>query len=362
MLKEKRFFITAAATVLFCTPALAPVGHVFADSSSLQQRISVLSSQQQTAHINGVYHVDQLVKFNGKWYVVDNGIAIPPIDYNNYIPVGPLTVTDKNGNVLSNQTLYKGSYFTFGKTEFSVINLTSNTVALSIGGEPVSFNRNAFGNRFVLSDQVPAAKFKVGDKVKISDKATSETNGYDLTPHRNWKGTIKSVTQYKHSNSNWEYCVEYPNGQQNVHVPEQDIILDSESPTIDLAKIKQAGINGFNSGGWSYPSGQCTSFVAGILASQGVNTSKFNYLGNGADWAGNARSRGIKVDMTPSVGAVVSFKGVPPYYIAPYGHVAFITKVNSNGTFHVYEGNWSGTSFHERDVALDNAVAGIIHF
>lgn len=362
MLKEKRFFITAAATVLFCTPALAPVGHVFADSSSLQQRISVLSSQQQTAHINGVYHVDQLVKFKGKWYVVDNGIAIPPIDYNNYIPVGPLTVTDKNGNVLSNQTLYKGSYFNFGKTEFSVINLTSNTIALSIGGEPVSFNRNAFGNRFVLSDQVPAAKFKVGDKVKISDKATSETNGYDLTPHRNWKGTIKSVTQHKHSNSNWEYCVEYPNGQQNVHVPEQDIILDSESPTIDLAKIKQAGINGFNSGGWSYPSGQCTSFVAGILAYQGVNTSKFNYLGNGADWAGNARARGIKVDMTPSVGAVVSFKGVPPYYIAPYGHVAFITKVNSNGTFHVYEGNWSRTSFHERDVALDNAVAGIIHF
>ena len=362
MFKEKRFFITAAAAALFLAPALAPVGHVFADSSSLQARNSILASEQQTAHINGVYHVDQLIQFNGKWYVVDNGIAIPPIDYNNYIPVGPLTVTDNSGNALSDQTLHKGSYFTFGQGQFSVINLTNNTVALNIGGEAVSFNRNAFGNRLVLSDKIPAAKFKVGDKVEISNIATSETNGYNLIPHRNWKGTIKSVSQLKYSSSNWEYCVEYPNGQQNVHVAEQDIIIDSQSPSIDLAQIKQAGINGFNSGGWSYPSGQCTSFVAGILASQGVNTSQFTFLGNGADWAGNARARGIRVDMTPSVGAVVSFNGVPPYYSAPYGHAAYITQVNSNGTFHVYEGNWLGTSFHDRDVPLDNAVAGIIHF
>lgn len=290
MLKSKKLLITATAATVLCITTFSYTNHAIAQSKLILNNTLVSNANQQTAHINGVYHVDQIIQFNGKWYVVDNSIALAPIDYNNYIPVGPLTVTDKSGKVLSNQTLYKGSYFIFGKTEFAVNNLLSGSVSLTIGGEPVWFNRTALGNRLVISDH-PAPK-----------------------------------------------------------------------PDPDLSKIKQAGINGFNTGGWSYPSKQCTSFVAGILAYKGVPTNKFNVLGNGADWAANAKARGIKVDMTPSAGAVVSFKGVPPLYVNPYGHVAYITKVNSDGTFHVYEGNWSGTSFHERDVPMDNAVAGIIHF
>ncbi|KRL52948.1 CHAP domain-containing protein [Furfurilactobacillus rossiae] len=124
----------------------------------------------------------------------------------------------------------------------------------------------------------------------------------------------------------------------------------------------QAGINGFNNGGWSYPAGQCTGFVAGILAAQGIPANKFEWLGNGEDWASNAAKRGIRVDRTPVAGAVVSFNGVPPTYTPGFGHVAFITRVNSNGSFHIIEGNFSGMAFHERDVWMDNAVAGIIHF
>lgn len=30
----------------------------------------------QSAKITGVYHVDTLTKYNGKWYVVDNSIAL----------------------------------------------------------------------------------------------------------------------------------------------------------------------------------------------------------------------------------------------------------------------------------------------
>ncbi|MCC4121472.1 CHAP domain-containing protein [Lactococcus lactis] len=288
MLKGKKLIITGTTLAAVCIPAFSHTNSIFAQSKLSLNNISTFNVKKQTAHINGVYHVDQLIQFNGKWYVVDNSIAIAPIDYNNYIPVGPLTVTDKSGHALANQTLYKGSYFIFGKTEFDVINLYPTTVALTIGGEPVSFNRTALGNRLVISDN--------------------------------------------------------PN------------------PDPDLAKIKAAGINGFTTGGWSYPAKQCTSFVAGILSYKGISTSKFETLGNGADWAANAKARGVQVDMKPSAGAVVSFKGVPPNYIAPYGHVAYITKVNSNGTFHVYEGNWSGTSFHERDVSMDSAVAGIIHF
>lgn len=253
-----------------------------------------LTRASQTAKINGVHHVDTLTKYNGAWYVVDNSIALKPIDYNNYIPVGPLVVTDAKGNKLANQTLQKGSYFTFGGGSFTVSAISSSYVCLTINGEPVWFDRQALGSSLALSGN------------------TTPTN---------------------------------PNpGDTN------------------LSAVKNAGIAGFNSGAGGYPVGQCTSFIAGILAHNGVALNKYQHLGNGADWAGNARARGLKVDMTPTAGSVVSYKGVAPLYPAVYGHVAYVTKVNANGTYHVYEGNWLGASFHERDVKVDNTVNGFIHF
>ncbi|MBS0949057.1 CHAP domain-containing protein [Weissella minor] len=131
---------------------------------------------------------------------------------------------------------------------------------------------------------------------------------------------------------------------------------------VSNADAKKAGINGFNNGIAGYPVGQCTGFVASILRANKVPESKYSYLGNGNQWAANAKSRGIKVDMKPSVGAVVSFKAYGSSYYGAYGHVAYITKVNSNGSVHLYEGNFSGLSFHERDANIDSAVAGVIHF
>lgn len=112
-------------------------------------------------------------------------------------------------------------------------------------------------------------------------------------------------------------------------------------------------------GGHTYPARQCTSFVANILASQGVPNAKFHHLGNGAQWTSGARSRGILVNRTPKVGAVVSFKG---HGYSSAGHVAYITKVNPNGTFVIAEGNYSGRAYNQRTVSMNAAVAGIIHF
>lgn len=125
---------------------------------------------------------------------------------------------------------------------------------------------------------------------------------------------------------------------------------------LDLEADKAAGIAGFCSGGWSYPAGQCTSFVAGILASHNIDPAKFQCLGNASTWGLAAQARGVKVDLTPKAGAVVSFGN------GPFGHVAYIARVNDNGSFHIFEGNFSGLAFNERDVYLDGSVASIIHF
>lgn len=69
------------------------------------------------------------------------------------------------------------------------------------------------------------ARFKVGQKVKLSSKASKETNGYNLVPRRGWVGTVKKVTRLKkrYSKSDYEYRVVWGNGKNNVHIAEQDL-------------------------------------------------------------------------------------------------------------------------------------------
>lgn len=68
------------------------------------------------------------------------------------------------------------------------------------------------------------AAFKTGQAVQINNSALTETNGYNLIPHRKWQGIIQSVKQNNYKDSNYEYRVVYGNGEVNVHVAEKDLI------------------------------------------------------------------------------------------------------------------------------------------
>ena len=70
---------------------------------------------------------------------------------------------------------------------------------------------------------IPAAKYTVGQTVRIASNAWSETNGYTLVNRRNWVGTVISAKPKAHANSAWEYDIQYPNGVHSVHVAEQDV-------------------------------------------------------------------------------------------------------------------------------------------
>ena len=263
------------------------------------------SANTKTMNVDGVYKVDRLVQHMGKWYVVSNPIAIQSIDYNNFIPVDPLTVTDANGNRSENQTLTKGAYFTFSNENYDVRYSEGENLSLTMAGEPVWFKKSALSGAVGTPTTKPA------------EKKTEE---------------VKAET------------------------PKQE----TSAPAAGSVNVRQAGINGFYNGGYSYPAAQCTSFVANILAERGVNVAQFQFLGNAESWAANAAARGVSVSMEPRVGSVVSFKSQGWY--AGYGHVGYITAVNGDGSFQMAEGNFTGKAFHERTVWVNNDIAGIIHF
>lgn len=88
---------------------------------------------------------------------------------------------------------------------------------------------------------------------------------------------------------------------------------------------------------WNFYKGQCTSFAAWRL-NHNLGVKFHNYYkgvhwGNATNWDNAARQAGIPVHSTPRVGDIaVRDSGT-------WGHVAFVAKVNSDGSFMVEEYN-----------------------
>jgi surface antigen len=88
---------------------------------------------------------------------------------------------------------------------------------------------------------------------------------------------------------------------------------------------------------WHMYKGQCTSFAAWrVRHNLGVafsNSYKGQHWGNAEHWDNAARAAGIPVYKTPKVGDIaVRSSGT-------WGHVAYVAKVNSDGSFMVEEYN-----------------------
>ena len=85
----------------------------------------------------------------------------------------------------------------------------------------------------------------------------------------------------------------------------------------------------------TYPVGQCTWGVKSLVPWVG------NYWGNANQWGDSARRAGFRTGHTPQVGSVIVFPNVM-YEGENYGHVAYVTAVNNDGTIEVLEANWGG--------------------
>ncbi|AYG01356.1 coiled-coil domain-containing protein [Lactococcus allomyrinae] len=100
-----------------------------------------------------------------------------------------------------------------------------------------------------------------------------------------------------------------------------------------------------------YAGGGCTDYVWQYFAAQGIYIRNIS-PGNGGQWATNGPAQGILHVVSAAPGVIVSgyttaFVG---YSGSPYGHVAIVTKVNSNGTINVIEGGYgSGWWGHTRE-------------
>jgi surface antigen len=88
---------------------------------------------------------------------------------------------------------------------------------------------------------------------------------------------------------------------------------------------------------WNFYKGQCTSFAAWrVNHNLGLgfsNSYKGQHWGNANHWDNAARAAGIPVSGTPRVGDIAVRNS------GTWGHVAYVAKVNSDGSFSVEEYN-----------------------
>jgi surface antigen len=107
---------------------------------------------------------------------------------------------------------------------------------------------------------------------------------------------------------------------------------------------------------WNMYKGQCTSFAAWRIESvhkvRGVtNHYRGQHWGNANSWDDAARRSGVTVASRPKVGDIAQSDA------GGYGHVAYVAKVNSNGSFVVEEYNWA----HPEHYGTRTATRGGAH-
>lgn len=109
------------------------------------------------------------------------------------------------------------------------------------------------------------------------------------------------------------------------------------------------GVKYFQSDPWGYDIRNCTSYVAWrVNRDYGLNLSGW---GNATTWD-NSASGTYVVDNTPAVGDIAVWEGL-------YGHVAFVTHVNADGTFEIDQYNNAGAG--EFSHQLRTSASHFIH-
>lgn len=94
----------------------------------------------QTVHFNQTFELNRYDYWHGEWYAINNVLSIPVTDYNNYIPLSGIVLTNKWGQRLTNQYAQIGTrqreYFQL-VGHYKILSHDGDTMAIEVAGEPV---------------------------------------------------------------------------------------------------------------------------------------------------------------------------------------------------------------------------------
>ena len=164
-----------------------------------------------------------------------------------------------------------------------------------------------------------------------SDANQANLYWYEAKQLANGKAAITADVQ-KHGNQTGSYnvhvYVHYNDGTTSGHV-----LANQQLNQIVYYQPSAVRITAYMNEKNTYPVGQCTWGVKELAPWIP------NWLGNGGQWASTAAVKGFKIGTVPKVGAIACWSD------GGYGHVAYVTHVESNNRIQVKEANYKNQQY-----------------
>jgi surface antigen len=111
---------------------------------------------------------------------------------------------------------------------------------------------------------------------------------------------------------------------------------------------------------WNFYKRECVSFAAWRVRQRlGVdftNSYRGVHWGNANNWDNAALSAGVRVDHTAKVGAIAQWN------TGTYGHVAYVARVNGDGTILLEEYNYLSAHNYDTRTVSASSVENYLHF
>jgi len=187
--------------------------------------------------------------------------------------------------------------------------------------------------------QYPNYDESLKDYAKLLKEGTSgDANFYEGV----WKNNAKTYQEATHYlTGRYATDSQYDKKLNGLIETYELTMYDRPKATVEMSNSDFPAYNGenydtFNSYAW----GNCTQYVYNRITQLGKHIDLT--MGNGKDWGSTGQARGYEVSRTPQAGTAVSFPagvlGADPLY----GHVAFVEKVNQDGSIFISEMNVKG--------------------
>lgn len=185
----------------------------------------------------------------------------------------------------------------------------------------------------------------------------TDKRGKDWAVYHAWKGSYRSLMLDPITYKNGWPVINNGNGPSNSKRDGPSVPGDDNAGSVRMGDDYATGCERLRANGGSGLAcdGQCVDFVKFRLKKH-IAIGKFASLGNGHVVAANlGLVYGYRVNNTPAVNSVVSWRAGQFGMNDTYGHTAMVSKVNNDGSIVVEEYNVVGGSYSTRKIPASQA-------
>ncbi|MDU5020981.1 MAG: glucosaminidase domain-containing protein [Clostridiales bacterium] len=212
-------------------------------------------------------------------------------------------------------------------------------------GRGVSFvTQEDLGNGTLYTTQATFKQYQsYEESLKDYAKLLKEGFGGDSAYYEGvWKSKAKTCQEATHYLTGRYATDSQYDEKLNGLIETYDLTMyDYPKATVEMTESNFPAYNGENYDLLnSYAWGNCTQYVYNRITQLGKHIDLT--MGNGKDWGTTGQARGYEVSRTPKAGTAVSFPAGVLGADSVYGHVAFVEKVNQDGSIYISEMNVQG--------------------